>query len=110
MNAHTENVQIINGPDGAPAYVVIPYQDYLASHSAPDLIPNEVVGIVVNEDTTMVAAWRRYLGLTQAQVAERIGISQSAYAQQEAARKPRLPTLEKIATALGLTVEQLSEE
>jgi len=82
----------------------------LTSHTEPDLIPNEVVGMVVNEDTTMVAAWRRYLGLTQAQVAERIGISQSAYAQQEAARKPRQTTLHKIATALGITVEQLSED
>jgi len=110
MNAHTENVQIINGPDGTPAYVVIPYQDYLASYTEPDLIPNEVVGMVVNEDATMVAAWRRYLGLTQVQVAKRIGITQSAYAQQEAARKPRQATLDKIATALGITVEQLSED
>lgn len=110
MNAHTENVQIINGPDGVPAFVVIPYADYLASHTAPDLIPNEVVGMVVNEDITMVAAWRRHLGLTQAQVAERIGITQSAYAQQEVARKPRKATLEKIAAALGITLEQLSED
>jgi len=58
----------------------------------------------------MVAAWRRYLGLTQVQVAKRIGITQSAYAQQEAARKPRQATLDKIATALGITVEQLSED
>jgi transcriptional regulator with XRE-family HTH domain len=35
---------------------------------------------------TAIAAWRRHLGLTQA---ERLGISQPAYAQQEAAERPR---------------------
>jgi len=28
MNART-NIQIINGPDGAPAFVVIPYAEYV---------------------------------------------------------------------------------
>ena len=107
MNAHTENVQIISGEDGRPAFVVIPYADYVASHPDEDLIPNEVVGMVVKEGATLAAAWRRHLGLTQTDVAERIGISQSAYAQQESASKPRKATREKIAAALGIDPQQL---
>lgn len=106
MNAPT-NVQIISGHDGRPAFVVIPYADYVANHPQDDLIPNDVVGMVIKEDNTLIAAWRRHLRLTQAEVAERIGISQSAYAQQENASKPRKATREKIAVALGIAPRQL---
>ncbi|MDQ7731610.1 helix-turn-helix transcriptional regulator [Halomonas sp. SpR1] len=108
MTAHTD-VQIINGPNGAPAYVVIPYADYIASHPESDLIPHDVVGMVVNDGLTMVAAWRKYLGKTQAEVANAIGVSQSAYAQMETSNRPRKATLEKISAALGVNVDQLSE-
>lgn len=106
MNTPT-NVQIINGPDGAPAFVVIPYAEYVASHPQDDLVPNEVVGYMVKEGMTPIGAWRKHLGLTQMQMAERLGISQPAYAQQEAAAKPRKATREKIAAALGIAPDLL---
>lgn len=106
MNTPT-SVQIINGPDGAPAFVVIPYSDYVKDHPSEDLVPNEVVGYMVKEDLTPTAAWRKHLGLSQAQVASRIGITQPAYAQQEAAAKPRKVTREKIAKALGISPDLL---
>jgi DNA-binding XRE family transcriptional regulator len=113
MNAPTK-VQIINGPDGKPAFVVIPYADYLAAQTAPRVepqddasIPHAVVEMMVLEDMTPTRAWREHLGLTQAEVAERIGITQSAYAQQEAVSKNRKATREKIAAALGISPEQL---
>lgn len=96
------NVQIINGPDGMPAFVVIPYVDYVKDHPVEDLVPNEVVGYMVKEDLSPIAAWRKHLGLSQAEVAARIGISQPAYAQQEQAAKPRKATRVKIAAALGI--------
>ena len=101
------NVQIINGADGRPAFVVLPYADYIASRPQQDLVPNEVVGYMVKEGMTAIAAWRRHLDLTQAEVAQRLGISQSAYAQQEAAERPRKATREKIAVALGIPVQSL---
>jgi len=110
MSAHTD-IQIIKQPDGIPAFAVIPWADYLAhyraeSATAPESeeewIPNEVVGYLVHEQISPAAAWRKHLGLSQATVAARIGISQSAYAQQEAAKKPRKATREKIARALGI--------
>jgi transcriptional regulator with XRE-family HTH domain len=54
-----------------------------------------------------MAAWREHFGLTQADVAGRIGITQAAYAQMEGVKRPRKATLEKVAAAMGLDVEQL---
>ncbi|MFV3330355.1 helix-turn-helix domain-containing protein [Pseudomonas sp. NY15437] len=101
------NVQIINGPDGVPAFVVIPYAEYIASHPKEDLVPNEVVGFMVREGLSAIGAWRRHLGLTQTEVARRMGVSQPAYAQQEAATRPRKPTREKVAKALGIHADLL---
>lgn len=106
MNART-NIQVINGPDGKPAYVVIPYADYIAEHDADGgLIPHEVVSATV-DGATPARAWREYLGLTQVEVAMRMGISQSAYAQQESSEKLRKSSREKIATAFGIAADQL---
>ena len=106
MNAPT-SIQVINGRDGKPAFVVIPYADYVAVRGAErDLIPNAVVSRTV-DGATPLRAWREHLGLTQAQVADRLGISQSAYAQQEASERLRKSTREKIAAALGITSRQL---
>lgn len=101
------NVQIINGPDGNPAFVVIPYADYVKEHPHVEMVPNEVVGYMVKEGLSPLAAWRKHLGLSQAQVAERMGITQSAYAQQELAAKPRKTTRERVAAALGVTPDLL---
>lgn len=100
------NVQIINGPDGKPAFVVIPYEDYLSQHGGNDLIPHEVVSLIV-DGATPIRAWREHLHLTQDEVARRLGISQPAYAQQETVAKPRKATREKIAMAFGIRADQL---
>lgn len=52
-------------------------------------------------------AWREHLGLTQAEVAARMGVSQSAYAQLEASQRSRKVTLERVAEAMGVTLAQL---
>lgn len=107
MNTRTD-IQIIHGRDGAPAFVVMPYADWLASRDRDNsLVPNEVVNFIFDNDWTPMRAWREHLGLTQADVAKRVGISQAAYAQMENVAKPRPGTLKKIALALGLAVEQL---
>jgi DNA-binding XRE family transcriptional regulator len=106
MNAPT-NIQVINGPDGKPAFVVIPYADYVKSREEDTYIPHEVVTLMVDNDWTITRAWREHLGITQAEMAERLGVSQSAYSQQEANPKNRKSTREKIAEALGILPEQL---
>src|SRR5438034_406900 len=107
MNAPT-NVQTIIGPDGKPAFVVIPYGDYVSQYArASDLIPHAVVRHVLADDVSPLRAWREHLGLTQADVAARLGISQPAYAQQENNTRLRRTSRERIAAALGLTAAQL---
>lgn len=106
MNAPT-NIQLINGPDGNPAYVVIPYAEYLRMFEQErTLIPHEVVSATV-DGATPVRAWREYLQLTQAEVAERLQISQPSYARQESSARLRPQTLAKLAAALGILPEQL---
>lgn len=107
MNTRTD-IQIIHGSDGAPAFVVVPYAEWLASRDREQsLVPNEVVNFAFDHDWTPMRAWREHLGLTQVEVATRIGISQAAYSQMEIAINPRPATLKKIAEALGLSVGQL---
>ena len=108
MNAPT-NIQILKDAKGKPAFVVIPYTEYLSlSKNRAPTIPNAVVGKVINKDMTPIRAWREHLGLTQSEVAQRLGISQSAYAQQETKGNLRKTTREKIAGALGIAPEQLA--
>jgi len=102
MNALTE-AQVIRRMDGAPAFAVIPWEDYIRHFPQEDTVPNEVVGYMIKEGLGAIAAWRKHLGLSQAVVAARIGISQSAYGQQEAAARPRKETRVKIAKALGIS-------
>jgi transcriptional regulator with XRE-family HTH domain len=48
------------------------------------------------------------LGLTQKEVAVKMGITQAALSQMESSKKKlRKATLEKLASALGIDVEQL---
>lgn len=107
MNAPT-NVQVINGPDGAPAFVVIPYAEYVKREAVErGYVPNEVVDLTFEQEFTPIKAWREYLGLTQADVASRLGVSQAAFAQLENSPRPRKSTLRRVAAALGLVFEQL---
>ena len=112
MNKHT-NVQIIK-QDGHPVFAVIPYEEYVRIFSkSPRIpksgnIPNDVVWLSIDKGYTLARAWREYLGLTQKQVASRMGISQAALSQMESGEKKlRKASLEKLAVALGVTVEQL---
>lgn len=106
-------VQIIH-LDGKPVFAVVPYEQYLAMTTSPSEeqahIPREVVGLQVEQGLSLVAAWRTHKGLSQLELGERLGISQSAVAQMEKpGSKPRHKTLQKMAKALGVTAEQLTE-
>ena len=73
-------------------------------------LPHEVVVLRVEHAKPMLRAWREHLGLTQAEVARRMDISQPAYAKLEApTARLRVSTLKRLATALGVQWEQLRE-
>jgi DNA-binding XRE family transcriptional regulator len=109
MNAPI-NFQTILDAKGKPAFVVVPYSEFQRMTGAVTTgsVPNAVVNRVFDDDVTPTKAWREYLRLTQAEVAKRMGISQAAYAQTEVAKRPRKATQQKVADALGLTLEQLA--
>ena len=107
MSTHTE-YQTIKDADGQPAFVVIPYQDFLKINlRAETLISHEVVSAMV-DGATAIKAWREYMGLTQAEVSSRMGISQAALVQMESPEgRPRKATLRKVAEVLEISLEQL---
>ena len=108
MNTRTE-FQIIVGQDGKPAFVVVPYEQFrrMKGGFTHGTVPNDVVNLAFERGMSAMAAWREHFSLTQAEVAGRIGVTQAAYAQMERVKRPRTATLEKLAAALGLDVEQL---
>ena len=71
-------------------------------------IPLEVSKLCNLDGKSLVRAWREYKGLTQLEVAGRMGVSRAAYAQMEAPdSNPRYSTLKRLAKALGVEVDQL---
>lgn len=116
MNARID-LQTLLGPDGRPAFVVVPASDFerirpLLEAAATPMqapgIPQEVVEAHVLHDVPMVKAWREHLGLTQQEVCARAGLLQPALARMESgATRMRKATREKLAAAMGLTLEQL---
>ena len=109
MNAHTDT-QTILGADGKPAFVVVPYSMFVKKFGPTNsLVPNEVVNLAFDNEWSPARAWREHLHLTQAAGAKRMGMSQAAIAQFEAAgAKLRKASRDKLAAALGLTGEQLA--
>ena len=102
--------------DDKPAFAVIPWDVYqeLVKNYIPDesdvWFPQEVVEANVVRGDSLLKAWREYLGLTQAEVAKRAGMSQPAYAKLEKpGANPRTATLRKLAKALGISLEHLTE-
>jgi transcriptional regulator with XRE-family HTH domain len=73
------------------------------------IVPQEVVERHILDGVSLIRAWREYQGLRQRDVAERLGISQSAYSQIENSdSEPRAATLQHVAAALGVPLLALS--
>ncbi len=93
-------------------YALVPWDEYQeVFEGRPDtevLIPHDVVVLEDELDCSLIRAWREHLGLTQTEVAERLGVSQPSYSRMEAkSANPRVATLKRIAAALGVEWEQL---
>ncbi|CDM92182.1 helix-turn-helix domain-containing protein [Xenorhabdus bovienii] len=85
-------------------YVSIPYTK---GANDDETIPHEVISIMVDEETTLHAAWRIYRGLSQTEVAEKLGIKQAAVSQFEKSERPRQVTLEKLSALYACRPTQL---
>ena len=74
-----------------------------------DMLPGEVCDVMHKENVSLQAAWRILRGMSQQEVAEKLGISQSAVSQLEALdSRPQKRTREKLAAIYGCTQEQIS--
>lgn len=112
MSGHTDPQIIIQ--NGKPAFAVIPWDEYqelihnqIELDEADVWFPNEVVKANVRGES-LIKAWREYFKLTQAQLAVKAGMKQSALARLEKSNtNPRKATLIKLAEAMGIDVEQL---
>ncbi|MFP2421521.1 helix-turn-helix domain-containing protein [Pseudescherichia vulneris] len=126
------NIQFIKDKDGNTEYVVVPYhvwfnlmldrlpvedekeaenwEEIPIEHDEYDdvAIPHEVARLAT-ESVSLQAAWRIYRGLSQQEVADKLGITQSAVSQLEAVdSRPQKRTREKLAAIYGCTQEQIS--
>jgi len=125
-------VQLIKDDDGKTQYVVIPYDEYFrmclqmaeiddetdddledieVEHDCYDDVglPGEVCDVMHNENVSLQAAWRILRGMSQQEVAEKLGITQSAVSQLEALdSRPQKRTREKLAAIYGCKQEQIS--
>lgn len=54
-----------------------------------------------------LAAWRRYVALTQSELAERADVSRPTITRAERGEPVSLPNVRAIAEALGITVQKL---
>jgi len=100
---------------GNPAFVLVPWEDFKRIRPLLDGdkirnagIPQAVVEAHILRAMPMIRAWREHIGITQKELAARIGVSQAAVAKLEKPNaKPRRATLQKIAEALGISIENL---
>lgn len=121
------NVQTIDR-NGKPEYVVLAWADYQALLEAAEdaidgalldafgkrlvageeeTIPDRVVSALL-DGTHPIKVWREYRGLTQNDLATKVGISKAYLCQIETGkREGAIKTLHSIATALGITVDDL---
>ncbi|QIW15162.1 transcriptional regulator [Pasteurellaceae bacterium RH1A] len=129
------NVQYINSPAGKPEFVVLPVADYEeiarkarfydeeegleeewesipvepSEDGSDDVtIPHDVVFLQFEHNVNLLGAWRIYRNLSQAEVAEKTGLTQSAISQAERkGSKPQKRTREKLAKIYNCLPEQL---
>lgn len=116
MNAPTKPTknrpQIIYGEHQEPLYAVVPFDEYQALLEADGRVtlPHDVVVLMVEKELSPMAAWRKYRGFSQAQLAEKLGVTQGAVAQAERlGNKPHIETLRAWAEVLDCEVAQLTE-
>jgi DNA-binding XRE family transcriptional regulator len=110
MKVHID-YEIIHAKDGTPAYAVIPYDQFLTLNidTSDELgVPHEVVSIMVRKNCSITRAWREHLGITQQEMADRLGVAQPTYQRMENSNNMQMDTRKKIAKALGIHLSQLA--
>lgn len=113
MNAPTD-VQIIR-QNGEPAFAVLPILQYEALLNRQGekraTLPHAVVKMNVQDGDSLLRAWRRWLGWSQVELAQRAGVTQAQVARFELGRGiPRADTLMRLSNAMGVMADLLWED
>ncbi len=93
-------------------------EDYVAVHAQLDriaagegMMPREVLDLILDEDLTAIAAWRRYRGMTQAVLAKAAGCSQVWLSKIESGAGHGTPKMRRaLALALDAPLWALEDE
>ncbi|MFC2993175.1 helix-turn-helix domain-containing protein [Halomonas tibetensis] len=95
-------------------FAVVPLEQFneliaRAGEADAPTLPHEVISRHLTDDVPLVRCWREHLGMTQTELAGRLAVSQAQVAQWERHdANLRRNTLQKLATALGIHMQQLS--
>lgn len=117
--------QYVNDAQGKPLYVLVPVADFEELIADDErfwediptesdefdhvTVPHEVVEIEIEKDVSLMAAWRIHCGLTQAEAAEKAGITQAALSQIERkGSRPQAKTRELFAKIYDCEPDQLA--
>lgn len=115
-------LQYINDAAGKPQFVVLPIAEYeqltsddgwesvpyRAGEHDDATVPHDVVAIMVDQNVSLIAAWRIYRGLSQYDVADKLGTTQSAVSQwEDVDSKPQKKTRQKLAELYNCEPEQM---
>lgn len=72
-----------------------------------DDTPWEVLQRHLEQDMSMMQAWREHLQLSQSEVAQRLEVTLSLYQQYEKSSRTRRSILERVAKAMGISLTQI---
>ncbi|EJY7599026.1 helix-turn-helix transcriptional regulator [Salmonella enterica] len=101
-----EYERLVDEADMDESYESVPCE---AGEYDDETIPHDVISIMVDEQVSLLAAWRIYRRMTQKEVADLLGVKQSAVSQFEKVETPRKATLEKLAEIYDCRVGQLAD-
>src|SRR3954462_1083831 len=111
-----ETPTILRGADGSPQHVVLTWEAFQALqgqasgqvHGQRERSVPAAIRQRQTEGVAPVRAWREHLGLSQAELARRIGISRAYLAQIETGeRTGTVEVLARAARSLGCLIEDL---
>ena len=111
------NIQYISDDSGNKTHVVLPVADYeslidnrdfdMAMADDGEVFPESLVSELL-EATSKLKVWRKYRGLTQQQLGEKVGVSKEYISLLEAGKRAGTLDIQKnIAMALNIDLDDL---
>ncbi|EAY4676050.1 helix-turn-helix domain-containing protein [Salmonella enterica subsp. enterica serovar Rubislaw] len=72
-----------------------------------ETIPHDVIAVMVDEQVSLLAAWRIYKGLSLQDVSGMIGVSPADIDREEGSGRPERELVEKLAVIYGCRIGQI---